>query len=148
MENVVEISNGESDHSPSLLRGETEGGRGVGGEAALFQFLSQTIVREELFLDPAFDRQAAIDHFHLSKERIGAAFSQGSDYASISDFINECRLEYAVNLLNDQPSLPISQAAQASGFSDANYFGRKFKERFGLSPSQYRAGNTPKPIGH
>ena len=112
---------------------------------ALFAHISQTIVKEKLYLDAAFDRQAAIDYFHLSKERIGAAFAQGSAYASISDFINECRLEYAVNLLNDQPALPVSQVAQASGFSDANYFGRKFKARFGLSPTQYRSGNQPEP---
>ena len=109
---------------------------------ALFAHISQVIIRDQLFLDPTFDRQTAIDHFHQSKERIGAAFSQGSDYASISDFINECRLEYAVNLLHDQSSLPITQVAQASGFSDANYFGRKFKARFGLSPTDYRAGNS------
>ena len=109
---------------------------------ALFAYISQTIVRDQLFLDPAFDRQAAIDRFHLSKERIGAAFAQGSDYASITDFINECRLEYAVTLLRDQSSLSITQVAQASGFSDANYFGRKFKARFGLSPTDYRVGNS------
>ena len=109
---------------------------------ALFASISQVIVSEQLFLDPAFDRQAAIDRFHLSKERIGAAFAQGSDYASITDFINECRLEYAVPLLRDQSSLSITQVAQASGFSDANYFGRKFKARFGLSPTDYRAGNS------
>ena len=108
----------------------------------LFVHISQAIVKEQLFLDPAFDRQAAIDRFHLSKERIGAAFAQGSDYASITDFINECRLEYAVTLLRDQPSLPITHVAQASGFSDANYFGRKFKARFGLSPTDYRVGNS------
>ena len=109
---------------------------------ALFIHISQAIVKEQLFLDPAFDRQAAIDRFHLSKERIGAAFAQGSDYASITDFINECRLEYAVTLLRDQSSLSITQVAQASGFSDANYFGRKFKARFGLSPTDYRVGNS------
>ena len=109
---------------------------------ALFASISQVIVSEQLFLDPAFDRQAAIDRFHLSKERIGAAFAQGSDYASITDFINECRLEYAVTLLRDQSSLSITQVAQASGFSDANYFGRKFKARFGLSPTDYRVGNS------
>jgi len=108
----------------------------------LFVHISQTIVKEQLFLDPAFDRQAAIDRFHQSKERIGAAFAQGSGYASITDFINECRLEYAVTLLRDQLSLPITQVAQASGFSDANYFGRKFKARFGLSPTDYRVGNS------
>ena len=31
-------------------------------------------------------------------------------------------------------------------FSDANYFGRKFKARFGLSPTQYRSGNQPEPF--
>lgn len=108
----------------------------------LFRHISQVIVRDKLFLDPSFDRQAAVAHFHLSKERIGAAFSQGSNYANISDFINECRLEYAVNMLSDQPSLPVSQVAQACGFSDANYFGRKFKARYGLSPTAYRAGNS------
>jgi len=111
---------------------------GLGEAPSLFVHISQTIVREKLYLDATFDRQAAIDYFHLSKERVGAAFAQGSDYASISDFINECRLEYAVNLLNDQPALSVSQVAQASGFSDANYFGRKFKARFGLSPTQFR----------
>lgn len=105
---------------------------------ALFVHISQTIVREKLYLDATFDRQAAIDYFHLSKERVGAAFAQGSAHASISNFINECRLEYAVNLLNDQPALSVSQVAQASGFSDANYFGRKFKAHFGLSPTQFR----------
>ena len=105
---------------------------------ALFVHISQTIVREKLYLDATFDRQAAIDYFHLSKERVGAAFAQGSAHASISNFINECRLENAVNLLNDQPALSVSQVAQASGFSDANYFGRKFKARFGLSPTQFR----------
>ena len=108
----------------------------------LFAHIRQTIVRDQLFLNPTFDRQTAIDRFHLSKERIGAAFAQGSNYASITDFINECRLEYAVTLLSDQSSLPITQVAQASGFSDANYFGRKFKARFGLSPTDYRVGNS------
>ena len=32
----------------------------------------------------------------------------------------------------------VAVIAQASGFSDANYFGRKFKARFGLSPTQFR----------
>ena len=115
---------------------------------ALFAHISQVVVRDQLFLDPAFDRQAAIDHFHLSKERIGAAFSQGSDYASISDFINECRLEYAVNLLRNQSSLPITQIAQACGFSDANYFTRTFKKINGLSPNQYRKAVDTKPLTH
>ena len=59
----------------------------------LSQHIRSVIIRERLYLNAQFDRQAAIDYFHLSKERIGAAFSQGSEFPTIADFINHCRLE-------------------------------------------------------
>ena len=48
----------------------------------LSQHIRSVIIRERLYLNAQFDRQAAIDYFHLSKERIGAAFSQGSETSS------------------------------------------------------------------
>ncbi len=107
----------------------------------LFHYLSNIIINEQLFLDPDFDRQSGIDRFHLSKERIGAAFSQGSDYHSMTAFINACRLEYATHILLSQPTLPIAQVASASGFSSANHFGRAFKNAYGLSASEYRTAD-------
>ena len=68
-----------------------------------------------------FDRHVAMERFHLSKERIGTAFAQGSDYASLAAFITACRVEYAARLLRQQPSLPITQVATASGFSSTNH---------------------------
>ena len=91
-----------------------------------------------LFLDPAFDRQSIIDRFHLSKERIGNAFAQGSDYASLSTFVTHCRLEYATHLLLEQPKLRLNEVATASGFSTVNYFGRAFRATYGLSATDFR----------
>ena len=105
---------------------------------ALFAHISQVIVRDKLFLDPAFDRQAAIDYFHLSKERIGAAFSKGSPFKSLIDFLTDCRLPYAAKLLTDQPDLPIADVARQSGFSSADTFGRNFKQKYALTPTQFR----------
>ena len=62
-----------------------------------------------------------MERFQLSKERIGTAFAQGSDYASLAAFITACRVEYAARLLRQQPSLPITQVATASGFSSTNH---------------------------
>lgn len=89
-----------------------------------------------------FDRHAAMERFQLSKERIGTAFAQGSDYASLAAFITACRVEYAARLLRQQPSLPITQVATASGFSSTNHFGRAFKSIYGLSPTEYRAAKV------
>ncbi len=47
------------------------------------------------------------------------------------------RLEQACELLRSS-SLPIAEVAQNVGFSDALYFSRLFKKRFGVAPSEFR----------
>ena len=106
--------------------------------SSLFHYLSQVIIDERLFLDSNFDRQSVIDRFHISKERIGTAFAQGSEYASLAAFVTACRLDYATHLLLEQPSLPVAQVATASGFSSANHFSRNFKTVYGLSATEFR----------
>jgi AraC-like DNA-binding protein len=107
-------------------------GEGLQGEAFI-----HAIKSEKLYLDPHFDRQAAIDHFHLTKERIGTAFA-GSEHASITDYINLLRLDYARELLTTRPDMTIDEVATASGFAVRRTFSRLFKEKFGLTPTEYR----------
>ena len=104
----------------------------------LSKHLRTVILRERLYLSPQFDRQAAIDYFHLSKERIGAAFSQDSEYATIADFINHCRLEYARDLLATSPDMTVDDIASASGFGTRRTFSRLFKERYSVTPTEFR----------
>ena len=80
-----------------------------------------------------------IDRFGLSKERIGAAFAKGSSHPSLSAHINDLRLEHAYKLLLDQPGLDLVQVARQSGFSSRKYFGDRFKLRYGMTPSEFRA---------
>ena len=116
--------------------------RGAGGEAELSQHIRSVIIRERLYLNTQFDRQAAIDYFHLSKERIGAAFSQGSEFPTIADFINHCRLEYAKELLAVSPEMTVDDIASASGFGTRRTFSRLFKERYSITPTEYRNQNV------
>ena len=124
----------QEESKPSPPRGE----RGEGLES-LFLRLRDTILHERLFLDPNFDRQAVCQRFSLTKESVGAAFSQGSNYKSVADFIRECRLTYACHLLATRPDLSVSDVATASGYSNLSVFSRQFKERYTLSPTAYRS---------
>ena len=108
----------------------------------LSQHIRSVIIRERLYLNAQFDRQAAIDYFHLSKERIGAAFSQGSEFPTIADFINHCRLEYAKELLAVSPDMTVDDIASASGFGTRRTFSRLFKERYSITPTEYRNQNV------
>ena len=80
-----------------------------------------------------------MNYFHLSKERVGAAFSQGSEHTSITDFINFCRLEYAKDLLITSPEMTVDDIATASGFGARRTFSRLFKERYSITPTEYRS---------
>ena len=104
----------------------------------LYQQLSDIILREQLYLDPMLDRQALVDRFSLPKERIGAAFAKGSPYKSLIDFLTDCRIHYATKLLAERSDMSIAEIAQASGFPSADTFGRNFRQKYALTPSQYR----------
>ena len=107
-------------------------------DADLFAYLRDLIEREQLFLNPQFERQTLINRTGLSKERIGAAFAQGSGHERLTTLVREMRLDYAVRLMNEQPELTIEQICQASGFTNADTFTRNFRAKFGMTPTAYR----------
>ena len=110
----------------------------------LFQYISDVIVRERLFLDPRFERQTIMDRFQLTKERVGAIFSKGSNYAKLNSYIQQLRLEYSAKILVEQPDKNIVQIAADSGFSSSTYFSNCFRQHFGMSPSDYRKNAVSK----
>lgn len=56
---------------------------------------------------------------------------------SISDHINNIRLEKSKEFLK-KSDLTISEIAYAVGFSTPNYFSTSFKNKFGISPKEYK----------
>ena len=110
----------------------------------LFEYLSNVIRSEELFLYPNFGRQVLIDRFHLTDRRIGAAFAQAESCSSLPDFIRDLRLEYACQLMTDNPKMSISDVATASGFSNLTVFGRDFKRKYEVTPTYFKSQMTAK----
>lgn len=104
----------------------------------LFREINEVIVREKLFLDPKFGRQTLMDRLHLSKERVGTIFSKGSEYATLSNYTQQLRLEYATKLLVENPEMNIMQIAAESGFSSHKYFTDRFRQQFSMTPTEFR----------
>ena len=104
----------------------------------LFLCLRDLIESEKLFLQSDFGRQTLIDRTGLSKDRIGAAFAQGSDSYSLPAYVRELRLDYAIRLMNAQPDIAVEQVSQASGFTSADTFTRNFRAKYGMTPTAYK----------
>ena len=108
----------------------------------VFEIMSAAIISKQLYLDPNMGRQTLIDLFGVSKEVVGSAFAKGSEYGSLTSFINTCRLTHAVKLLDDNKEMSIKEIALASGYYNVNTFSRNFKAKYSMSPSEYRIIKT------
>lgn len=104
----------------------------------LFLCLRDLIENEQLFLQPDFGRQTLIERTGLSKEHIGAAFTQGGENITLPAYIRELRLDHAVKLLNDRSDLTVEQVCQLSGFTSADTFTRNFRNKYGMTPTTYK----------
>ena len=74
---------------------------------------------------------AGVSSFYLSKlfkEEIGKTFI---------NFISDKRLEKSRQLL-EETSLSIKEISAQVGYNDQNYFSRIFKNKYGISPKEYR----------
>jgi len=60
---------------------------------------------------------------------------------NISDHINNVKLEKAAELLKSN-EMNISEIAYSLGFSSPNYFSTAFKNKFGISPKEYKSSNS------
>lgn len=83
-----------------------------------------------------FDAEQLSTMANMSPSSLRRLFKQTTG-KSPGDFIKEIRMVTAARMLlvSDER---ISSVAYAVGFDDPNYFARKFKERFGVSPQVYR----------
>ena len=75
-------------------------------------------------------------HFNMSTSYFAHFFKQYGQ-KSVIEYVNETRILHAKNFL-EKEDIPISEIALRIGFSDINYFSRKFKAITGMTPTEYK----------
>jgi AraC-like DNA-binding protein len=98
--------------------------------AAVVTFLEEHI-RETLSLSDIAERCS------VSISRLKALFGENSDKSPISYFI-DLKIKEAKRLITDS-SLNFTEISERLSFNSLHYFSRLFKERVGMTPSQYAA---------
>ncbi len=75
--------------------------------------------------------------FSLSKNALYRLFRE-EFHTTVNEFIIQKRLALSCELLQSAPTLNVTGVASACGFSDYNYFIRRFRRQYGITPLQFR----------
>ena len=78
--------------------------------------------------------------FSVSPEHFSRMFKKETGLG-FSKYLNSLRMQYAEQLLKNSDNKNITQIAESCGFEDSNYFSKKFKEIYGVSPKKVQKKN-------
>lgn len=104
----------------------------------LFEELETIVCKEHLFLDPDICRDMLTKRLHIQKN-VFAQIIQTFAHTNFNGYINNKRLEYSIRLLKDYHNYTIEAVASDSGFNNVRTYYRQFREKYGMTPAEYRS---------
>ena len=93
--------------------------------------------QERLYLKSELSRDDILKRLHVDKNRLALMFREVGQGFTLPTYINEKRLTHSLKLLRIHPYYTIETIAFDSGFSSSRYYHHLFKERYGITPSEY-----------
>ncbi len=94
--------------------------------------------------DPEFSVEHLADDLGMSRMHLYRRLKATLGLTPVEVLMNY-RLEHAAELLASRAAT-VSEAAYAAGFKDLSHFSKRFRSRYGATPSEYRARTGDAPI--
>lgn len=111
---------------------------GLNYQSADKQFLQSIIDSIEQHLEePEFDLEQLSSDLNMSKSTLYRKIKSMTGLTPL-DFIHNIKMKRACMMLQNQ-QMNISEVAYAVGFNNPKYFSKRFKDEFGITPSEFAA---------
>lgn len=108
------------------------------GDKMLYIRMNHEVQARRLYLNPNFSRKDLMSEFKISANKFAMLFKEFAG-CTFSQYIQNCRLDYAVKLMRENPQWNFDAIAKEAQMSNGAFYSH-FKRRFGMSPSDFRAG--------
>lgn len=106
-------------------------------ETSPIERLDNYMLTERPYTNPSLSRKELAEFADLSQDAVGLMIKNEKG-CSVRSYINSFRLEEARKTLGSQSNESIADMAVKLGFGTARTLQRAFKERYDMSPTQYR----------
>lgn len=103
----------------------------------LYNRLSDLMTKKQPYTDAELNRDMLANLLGTNHRYIDEAIRACSNCHSTNAFINRYRVDHAARLLSETDE-PIALIAEMSGFANRTSFNDKFRERFKMTPSEFR----------
>jgi AraC-like DNA-binding protein len=113
------------------------------------QRLQQAMTGERVYRREGPTVASLATHLGVGEAALRAVINQQLGYRNFNDFLHHHRLQEAARRLAGE-DLPILGIALDCGYGSIGPFNRAFRQRFGMTPTEYRAGKRlaqQKPAG-
>ena len=113
-------------------------------EESVFERLNRRFVAERLYAREALTIAQLATLLGTQEHVLRRVINQGLGFRNFNDFLHTHRLKEAAGRLGDPQlrRIPVLTIALEVGYGSIGPFNRAFKERFGVTPTEYRRQNS------
>ena len=104
-------------------------------DRAMYDRLCHEIVSRRLYLNPDFNKSELMKEIHVPAYKFAALFRKFGG-CSFTQYLQDCRIDYAINLMHEHPQWSMDAVAREAQMSKTSFF-RQFQKKYGMSPSNY-----------
>lgn len=119
----------------AMIRSENEKKRESGGNMIVEKTVQY--IQENYMNDVKLSTVARL--VNVSAEHLSRIFKRETGFG-FSEYLTLYRLQRAEYMLYNEPGRTVGEIAYTCGFNDSNYFSYRFKQRYGVAPTEAREG--------
>jgi len=103
----------------------------------LYNRICQLMREKQPYTDSDLNRDSLAQMLATNYNAVAAAIRECADGETIGDFLDDWRIRHAAQLVAETNN-PVGLIAEQSGFSSRSHFNTLFREKFKMTPSEYR----------
>ena len=125
----------EADERQEVLSRQPE--ETLSPQQQLYNRICQLMREKQPYTDSDLNRDSLAQMLATNYNAVAAAIRECGEGQTIGDFLDDWRIRHAAQLVAETNN-PVGLIAEQSGFSSRSHFNTLFREKFKMTPSEYR----------